>query len=345
MQHKAQLILLLLILSLGSSIVDAAADCTGSGGSGIVSTIVVDKSGRGNFTTVQSAIDSIPSRNNQWIKVQINPGVYVEKVNIPIDKPCIVLQGQDRNEVTITYNEHDQTDKSATFTSMADNLVAKGITFQNSFNHPLLLKLALIYGEVPGVVPAVAARILGDKSAFFECGFLGVQDTLWDALGRHYFSKCHIEGATDFIFGVGQSFYEDCSINVTACDLSSQLQYGYITAQGRQSSNDPSGFVFKGGVIFGTVRPYLGRAWGPYSRVIFQETTMNSDVIPEGWDSWKFPGQEANFLYAEVDCKGPGADTSKRVPWEKKLNPEQMQQFSLSSFINQDGWINRLPIN
>lgn len=39
-------------------------------------TIVVDKLGRGNFTTIQSAIDSIPSQNTKWIRVQISPGIY-----------------------------------------------------------------------------------------------------------------------------------------------------------------------------------------------------------------------------------------------------------------------------
>ncbi|KAK8542405.1 hypothetical protein V6N12_015002 [Hibiscus sabdariffa] len=277
---------MLLTLSLGSSIVDAGADCTGNGGSGIAYTIVVDKSGGGNFTSVQSAIDSIPSQNNRWIKVHINPGVYVEKVTIPKDKPCIFLEGQDRKVTTITFNQHDRTDTSTTFTSYAGNLFVKG---------------------------------------------------------RHYFSKCYIEGATDFIFGYGQSFYEDCSINVSASAFSPKYPYGYITAQGRQSSNDPGGFVFKGGVIFGAVRPYLGRAWGPYSRVIFQETKFNSDVIPQGWDAWSFRGKEGNFMYAEVNCTGPGSNASKRVSWEKKLSADQIKQFSLWSFVDYDGWISRLP--
>ncbi|KAH1032127.1 hypothetical protein J1N35_044301 [Gossypium stocksii] len=338
MQHKVPFLLMLLTLSMRISIANAD-ECTGNGGSKFAYPIVVDKSGGGNFTSVQSAIDSIPQENHQWVKVQINPGVYMEKVTIPKQKPCIFPEGQDRSVTTITFDAHNRTDESATFTSMADNIVAKGITFKNSYNHPLLLKHALSERKVLGVLQAVAARILGDKSAFFECGFLGLQDTLWDASGRHYFAKCHIEGAADFIFGSGQSIYQACEINVTAGALSSQYPYGYITAQ-----DDPSGFVFKEGTLFGNVRSYLGRAYGPYSRVIFQETTMNADVVPQGWDAWKFPGKEENITYAEVNCKGPGSDTSNRVTWEKKLTPSQLQQFSLSYFIDQDGWISNLPM-
>lgn len=50
--------------------------------------------------------------------------------------------------------------------------------------------------------------IAGDKASFYRCSFYGVQDTLWDVEGRHYFKGCFIEGAVDFIFGAGQSIYE-----------------------------------------------------------------------------------------------------------------------------------------
>jgi len=59
---------------------------------------------------------------------------------------------------------------------------------------------------------AVAASIGGDKAAFYDCSFRGLQDTLCDYVGRHYFQKCWIEGSTDFIFGFGQSMYEVCLI-------------------------------------------------------------------------------------------------------------------------------------
>ena len=39
-------------------------------------TITVDKSGQGNFTTIQQAIDSIPSDNSKWIRIQIPSGSY-----------------------------------------------------------------------------------------------------------------------------------------------------------------------------------------------------------------------------------------------------------------------------
>ncbi|TKY57344.1 putative pectinesterase 52 [Spatholobus suberectus] len=133
---------------------------------------------------------------------------------------------------------------------------------------------------------------------------------------------------------------ENCLINAVGGNRSSP---GYVIAQGRNSSNDPSGFVFKGGSLTGNGKVNLGRAWRLYSRVIFHGTNFSFVVTPQGWNAWIYVGQESKFTYAEVDCKGPGADTLKRVTWMKKLNHSQLEEFSLASFINKDRWLDNLP--
>ncbi|XP_038889344.1 probable pectinesterase 66 [Benincasa hispida] len=307
----------------------------------VQSVVVVDKSGRGNVHTVQSAIDSVPPNNIQWIKIQINSGVYKEKVTIPQEKPFIYLEGAGRSNTVITFNDHQQTDTSATFTSYPPNIIARGITFENSFN---LAEAPEIFVPNDGTffTQALAARIYGDKSAFFSCGFKGFQDTLWDVRGRHFFHACYIEGAIDFIFGSGQSVYKNCLINVNVAKLP-QVNQGFITAQGRKSATDPSGFVFKRCTITGSGKALLGRAYGPFSRVIFEDAIMGTVVAPDGWDAWNFKGQEQNFMYVEENSTGPGSSTSMRVPWARTLDASQLRRFSVESFINQDRWIPTLP--
>lgn len=58
------------------------------------------------------------------------------------------------------------------------------------------------------IAPALAALIQGDKGSFYKCGFIGLQDTLWDGRGRHHYIRCYIEGVIDVISGAGQSIYE-----------------------------------------------------------------------------------------------------------------------------------------
>ncbi|KAK9704982.1 hypothetical protein RND81_07G024900 [Saponaria officinalis] len=327
MKIPFKILVLIFIYELYYFSLSTAVECKSSSDSSKVAyTITVSKTGGANFTTIMAAVNSIPTTNNQWIKIFISPGIYQEQIKI-YTKSCIVLEGQDRSTTTITYGAHATTEESITFDVYADNFVAKGITFANSYNRPL----------TPYVkpIPAVAFRALGDKHAYFSCAFEGYQDTLWDDQGRHYFSSCYIEGAVDFIFGNGQSVYEGCQINVVGG--------GSITAQSRTSAQNPSGYVFNKCNISGTGLVFIGRAYRAYSRVIFINSYFANVVDPQGWFIWDQTGHENDIIYAEVQCKGPGADTSKRVPWAKKLSDYEVQQYSTKAFIDQEGWISKLP--
>ncbi|XP_019058661.1 PREDICTED: putative pectinesterase 52 [Tarenaya hassleriana] len=333
-------LVVIVAVALLSSCIGSSAAFDSTCGNKPARFIVVDQTGQG-FQTVQSAIDSVPEQNYQWTKIKISRGVYVEQVTIPYNKPCIILEGEGQDLTEISFNAHQATDTSSTLTSYPPYTVFRRITFTNTYNH---IYLRLRPDLSSDIKQAVAVRVLGDKSAFFDCGFVGLQDTLWDVQGRHYFKNCYIEGAIDFIFGYGQSVYEDCRVNSTAGALSSQLEYGYITAQGRENSANPSGFVFLRGSVTGTTKAYLGRAYGPFSRVIFIGTTFGSIVMPQGWDSWSYQGHERGITYAEVDCHGSGADTSRRVPWVEKFDAADAKHlFSINSFINQDRWIDNIP--
>lgn len=51
-----------------------------------------------------------------------------------------------------------------------------------------------------------------------------------------------------------------------------------------------------------------------------------------------------SITFAEVGCRGPGADTSKRVKWEKNLSSEDLNKLiDANNFINQDGWLQQQP--
>lgn len=77
---------------------------------------------------------------------------------------------------------------------------------QNTLNHEELAHLQ--DKDNGGAYRAVAAMVHGEHISFYECGFVSVQDTLWDKEGHHLFKSCYIEGHVDFIFGDGTSVYE-----------------------------------------------------------------------------------------------------------------------------------------
>ena len=64
---------------------------------------------------------------------------------------------------------------------------------------------------------------------------------------------------------------------------------GHITAQGRDSADDPSGFGFKDCEILGEGKAYLGRA---FSRVIIANSKLSDVVVPQGWNAWFNVGHE-----------------------------------------------------
>ncbi|KAL6976355.1 pectinesterase, partial [Sarracenia purpurea var. burkii] len=299
-------------------------------------TIYVDPSGQGNFSTIQSAIDSVPSNNRNWICVYVKAGEYREQVSIPQDKPFIFLKGEGKRKTIVVWGAHDSIVTSPTFISRADNIVAKSITFWNSYNNPPTASNP--------IRTAVAALIAGDKSAFYRCGFLGFQDTLWDVGGRHYFKLCTIQGAVDFIFGGGQSIYERCTISVIAGALNGLA--GFITAQARSGPNETNGFVFKDCNVIGTGLTYLGRPWRQYARVIFYNSSLSNVVVPQGWNAWgNADGREYMLTFSEYDCYGTGSSMANRVKWEAKLSNDMLSWLTSTSFIDGDGWIRSQPFN
>ncbi|EOA22536.1 hypothetical protein CARUB_v10003190mg [Capsella rubella] len=300
--------------------------------------VFVDQSGHGNFMTIQKAIDSVPKNNSHWFFINVKAGLYREKIEIPSDKPFIVIMGAGKRLTRVEWDDHYSSAQSPTFSSLANNTVVISITFANTYNLPSKGKM----NKNPRRA-AVAAFIAGDKSAFYSVGFAGVQDTLWDSDGRHYFHRCTIQGAVDFIFGSGQSIYQSCVIQVLGGQLGPGVR-GYITSQGRTNPYDANGFVFIDCLVFGTGMAYLGRPWRGYSRVVFYNSNLTSVVVPEGWNSSNFWRQENQLTFAEYGCFGSGSKTGGRVQWVKKLSGSAVQSLADLSFINRDGWVEDLPI-
>ncbi|KAK4595428.1 hypothetical protein RGQ29_013761 [Quercus rubra] len=295
-------------------------------------TILVDKSGKGQFTTVQKAIDSIPSNNKQWTIIHLNAGVYKERVTILKDKQYIILKGKSRLSTVIEWDDSGNSLESSTFKLYAANFMARNITFKNTYD------LELVNDVVKKITWAPAALLDAEKASFYECGFVGIQDTLTDLTGRHFFDGCYVEGAIDFIWGYGQSLYQNSEIHVNGKSIGNWKSY--ITAQGRESDTQTNGFVFKYCKVTGTGTAYLGRAYKSHSAVVYFRSTFDDIIAPAGWDIWKQAGKEKYITYAEVECKGPGANMSKRVQWEKTLTAEQQKKFvDQKLFLNQDGWI------
>ena len=295
------------------------------------STLYVAASGTGDYWSVQRAIDAAPASG---ATINIAPGVYRETLKIGKPNIRLVSPYADPKKTVIVFDNSagssGGTFHSATVEVRANGFSAENITLANDFNqtHP----------QVPQGSQALALLVAGDKAVLHNVRLLGNQDTLYVSSGRQYFRDCFVEGNVDFIFGDGKAVFENCEIHSTSHSI------GYITAQGKNSPGQDSGFVFSHCRLTaepGVSNVYLGRPWRPYATVIFLNTEMGDHISPAGWREWH-PGETHSIetaYYAEYNSTGPGADWASRDPHTKKLSAGDAARFETRAFLaGADGW-------
>ena len=297
--------------------------------------VVVAADGSGDYRTVQAAVDAAPdaapdaSDSDGRTVVRIRPGTYEEKLDVPRGKGPLVFLGGGKSpdETVLTYSDNASTlgpdgenvgtTGSTSVMISADDFTAENLTFANSAGDT---------GQ------AVAVKTNGDRVAFFDCRFLGWQDTLYPNGARTYFKDCHIEGSTDFIFGRATAVFESCTI------LSKKGSY--ITDASTEAES-PFGFVFLNcKLVSATGEPtYLGRPWRDHAAVAFIDSELGGHIRAEGWHNWNKPDAEATVRYVEHGNTGPGANLAGRVSWATELPAEQAARYTpLRLLAGDDGW-------
>lgn len=298
-------------------------------------TITVANDGSGDFTTIQSAINSVRDLGPGEALIKVKSGVYDEKVVIPSSKHWITIEGENKDNTIIINddfsgklnpltNEKLNTFNSYTFLVAGDNVKILNLTIKNS---------SCNQGQ------AVALHVEGDRFVMKNSKILGCQDTLYAATdhSRQYYENCYIEGTTDFIFGQATAIFKNCEIN--------SLANSYITAAATNEDN-PFGFVFIDCHLTakeGITKVYLGRPWRPFSKTVFINTMMESHIVPEGWNPWKgdkmFPDKEKTAFYAEFGSQGNGSNPKKRVEWSHQLTKKELKNYTIEKiFEKSNNW-------
>ena len=197
---------------------------------------------------------------------------------------------------------------------------------------------------------AVALRVQGDKTIFYNCSMDGYQDTLYAHTMRQFYRDCTISGTIDFVFGNALALFQNCTFVVRKPLKNQQC---IVTAQGRKERQQPSGIVIQGGSIvadpeFYSTRfenkAYLARPWKNYSRTIIMDAYIDDLIHADGylpWQGLEGPSGMDTCFYAEYHNTGPGSNKSKRVNWAGiwNLNSKAAHWFSPSKFFHGIDWI------
>ncbi len=198
--------------------------------SSIAQTIVVDAAGKGNFTTIQAAIESLTDNAVKPRTVFVKNGVYNEKVFIT--KNNIIITGESREKTIITQaiardifrcNNPDDWGV-ATLNLNGNDITLQNLTVQNNygfqFDKPLTVPCATDTAKHEKAVRkdghqmalrSFATTRLKVVNCIFKA-FGGDTVSPWNVEeGMFYFKDCVMEGGVDFYCPRGWAYAENCT--------------------------------------------------------------------------------------------------------------------------------------
>jgi len=290
----------------------------------------------GEYKTVASAVAALPDGSSSGI-IFIYPGTYQEQVYITRSGP-LVIYGYTND--TSSYKANQVTIQAGVSAGSAGSNDASGTLriHKNDFKM-YNINVKNTYGAGS---QAIALSQYGTRVGLYACGFYGYQDTLLANAGTQVYLKGYIEGATDFIFGrKGLAYFGGNTIAVKAA--------GWITASGRES-NDSGSYVFnKNNIVLASGassgasgKIYLGRPWGNYAKVIFQNTVVTAPLNSAVWSVWHSDDKRTDhILFAEYNTTGSGITNASRPSFATVLSSTDAASYSIKSAvgIDYDTWV------
>ena len=272
---------------------------------------------------LQQIFDSLPEN----AVVRLAPGEYRQKT--VIRTPGLTLTGAGMDKTVLVWDDYAlklddlgreyNTFRTWTIAVCADHVRMEDLAIVNDALHP----------EVKG--QEVALSVLGDDFSMESCLLRSTQDTLFsgplppDLIVRYtgfhapellkgghmrqVFTNCLIEGTVDFIFGCGDTLFENCEIR----SLNDARNIGYAAAPAH-SLEQQEGFLFRNcrftceeGVADGSI--YLARPWRDHGLSVFENCTYGPHISPLGFDKWNDTNRDRTARFRETPPV-PG-----RVPW------------------------------
>ncbi len=318
--------------------------------------ITLDKQGNKIYPTIREALSDMEKQQAKSYVLQLKPGTYREKIQISL--PNLLLKGSDASTTTIIWDDAEGTplrpgdvngDKTTYTMNCATVQIEKeaagfravNITFANDF--PTEARRA---DKSMKAVQAFAIRNEADRSSFYQCRFLGRQDTLYANAGRQYYRDCYIEGDVDFIFGqASAAVFEKCEIKSlmrAVADDGKPHSVGYVAAPSTLAQD--KGFLFYKCHLFSDIEaPHyalLGRPWHPSSEkrevnsaAVFRECRIDTPMKEKAWNSMKNKfgvfQPEDNRLF-EYKNTGTGAIISEN---RRQLTDVQAADYTPEKFL------------
>ena len=192
--------------------------------------VVVDANGKGDYKTIQGAINSLADSATTPRIIFIKKGVYNEKLYI--EKSNIIFEGEDREATIIVASiardewrcGHTDDWGVATMNIGANDITLKNLTITNSFGFDFKEKTIWCASDTnvnkerrlrkDGHQMALRTMNMATKLKAINCRFRAFGgDTVspWEIFnGMWYFKDCIMEGGVDFYCPRGWAWAENC---------------------------------------------------------------------------------------------------------------------------------------
>jgi len=191
--------------------------------------IVVDINGKGDFRSVQGAINSLTDSSASARVIFIKSGIYREKVYI--QKHNIVLEGEDRDKTIITQDiardewrcDHKDDWGVATLNLDGNDITLKNLTIANDYGYNYKEPRTVVCASdtvshqkviTNGGHQMALRSFKTTRLKAINCRFRAYAgDTVspWNLVdGMFYFKDCLMEGGVDFYCPRGYAWAENC---------------------------------------------------------------------------------------------------------------------------------------
>lgn len=190
---------------------------------------VVDPSGKGDFTTITEALNSLPDSANTPSTIFIRKGLYAEKLFIT--KHQVIFEGEDRDSTIISQSiardewrcKHANDWGVATINIEANDISFVNLTIANTFGfenkapYEVTCPMDSLHStkKITKNSHQMALRSFGaTRLKVIHCvlkAFGGDTVSPWNvSAGMFYFKDCVMEGGVDFYCPRGWAYAEDC---------------------------------------------------------------------------------------------------------------------------------------
>lgn len=279
------------------------------------------------YVTPKDDLQSLFGRAPEGAVIHLSEGLYRQKVLLRTKGLTLIGAGSDKT--VLIWDDHARkphpigyeynTFRTYTLAVCADGVTLRNLAVVNDAGSP----------EVKG--QEVALSVLGDDFRMESCRLSSTQDTLFagplpdDLIGRYegflldplrrggnlrqWFENCLIEGTVDFIFGCGETVFENCEIR----SLQDTRNCGYVAAPAHELRQE-TGYLFRNcrftcedGAAPGSI--YLARPWRDHGLCRFENCAYGPHIAEEGFDKWSGTNRDQTARFYESPAQ-PG-----RVGW------------------------------